>query len=286
MSEIAELATDLRLRNKSWMEDIVIPNLYRKSFPLKRVVRTLYRAGTTGISQADYAQRVNSLIHEERREVIQEQGVAIVLPVRGDFRQLRIVAGSRDPEELDQAVLDEIKSSQLNVSRPKRDGFYLPPVRMLDRLADELIQSTEVQYANASTVDQAEPKISEFILLFDALHPFFDGNGRAMRATANYLAYKYGYYYDFPLCGGHMDQDSEIVRIMQGFRDVVQVEEGFPILTDAVLRGEKGKFYINFVNQSIEFLRIINERRENLKLRPYYRVMDQSLVKLRKQRSE
>ncbi len=38
MSEVVEMPTDLRMRNYTWIKDTVIPNLYQKGFPLKKLL--------------------------------------------------------------------------------------------------------------------------------------------------------------------------------------------------------------------------------------------------------
>lgn len=249
MGEFAELPPKTREANQAWIENTIIPHLYENGAPklsFSRVMRILYRAGTTGITdsqfQADFAELGTD---------------AAALPTRGDTR-----------------------AKQLLIRRPDDDGIYIAPFEGVAELTNELASLTETAIKDTSNFEQALPIISDYVLWLDALHPHYDGTGRLLRAGANYLAYPYHQRFAFPLKQGHLDQQSTLVAIMQEFRDWVQAEAGLPILTQAVLGGTSGRFNLKPPQLSNQFSSLIQQGRDNPRLLPFYRQMDKALLHL------
>lgn len=278
--EFSELPKDKRNSNYEWVNEVVIPRLIEKKLPLTQVIRVLFRAITLGITDSEFRQSIEKEISIELRQAAVDSGVQVSAPQRGDYRTLKIVPTDGAVSTASPEKIELLKTIFFSINRPNNDGVYIAPSWKIEELVNELLMGIEAQFLSVETPEEIISMLSEFILLFDALHPFLDGNGRTMRAVSNYLATQLGMRLQFPLQDGHLDSSSRMIDIMNRFRDMVQLQEGYPILTKALLAGEKGTITVDHKKLSSDFAKIIADRRKNLELKPLYMEMDQYLMSL------
>lgn len=290
MAGLVEQSPIQRESNANWVNNVIIPKLYKKQFPLPRVIQVLYRANTTGIKDQDFKQNYDLLISEERRKKAQIEEVTVSTPQRGDInRALKIVGDENVLLAISPEKLRELKAVKMFITQHIEDHkkwIYIPPAQRVDDLAYTLSHSTEALLKQADNFQQALPVISDFVLLFDALHPYVDGTGRAMRAASNYMAYPFGYQFKYPLSEGHIDIQSKTTKLMLSFEYNVQIEEGYrpDIYPEGYPLDEYKRkqidLSINYKKLSDSFERIMLQRRENKRLLPFYQQMDSALAEI------
>lgn len=290
MAGFVEQSPIQRESNANWVNNVIIPKLYEHNerFPLPRALQVLYRANTLGIRDSDFQQQYKQWIDENGGDKDKSGRVTFMPPLRGHIsRTLKAIGDESALRSFSPQKLKEFKAVQLTITKHiyNYEVVYIPPAQRVDELADTLSHSTEVLLKQAENFQQALPVISDFVLLFDALHPYIDGTGRTMRAASNYMAYPFGYQFNYPLRDGHLDSRSTIVNTIQSFEYNILREEGynFPIFREGSLIDEHRKQIdssINYEKLSDSFEQIMLQRRENKRLLPFYRQMDAALEKI------